>query len=226
MTNGIRNAIEYLYKYQVDIPLDVIVHAVKAGALKSESDLTDVRARYNDAIIDAIVLYFEGGSLVAARNSFKRAATEAFGAAVDTGWEDGGETPPLDAELLSWFNARVNEEYAHIDSLFEQIKMLKKEPDFDYFSWATQRADGYTSTLREIYNHAVLAAKGGQLLTWRLGNTEVHCDTCKKLDGGSHRASWYIGRDYIPGKPGAAMDCHGYNCDCKLFDKNGKLISI
>jgi hypothetical protein len=109
---------------------------------------------------------------------------------------------------------------------FAEAKQLRKEKDFDYFTWATGKADGYVSTVLSIYNAAVLLAKKNQMLTWNLGETEKHCDTCLKLDGGSHRASWYIGHDYIPRKPGASMDCKGYNCDCSLTDKDGEEVTI
>ena len=71
-----------------------------------------------------------------------------------------------------------------------------------------------------------MMGKGKQMLTWRLGNTEVHCSTCASLNGKRHRASWFISHDYIPGKPGAAMDCQGYNCDCALVDDEGIEVTI
>ncbi len=53
-----------------------------------------------------------------------------------------------------------------------------------------------------------------------------HCDTCLGLNNTRHSARWYINRDYIPGKPGAAMDCGGWNCQCYLTNDEGKQFSI
>ena len=113
----------------------------------------------------------------------------------------------------------------NIDGLFDTAKELRGT-DFDYFSWASARADGYTSTVLSVFNEGVLMGKGNQMLEWHLGETEEHCDTCAKLDGNAHRASWYRDHDYIPRKPGAAMICNGYNCDCRLTDRNGNEVTL
>ena len=78
--------------------------------------------------------------------------------------------------------------------------------------------------MRNLGDLGKASAKSNQPLTWRLGKTEEHCDTCAKLDGQTHRLKWYTARDYMPKKPGAAMDCGGWNCDCGLFDKDGKRV--
>jgi hypothetical protein len=194
---------------------------VTKSALKATGDLAAINAVYHDAITESLVSYFEGGSLAKSKNSFKRAMIEAFGGAWDAGWD--GNPPTGDA--LEWFNARTQQEIAFIDGLYVQAKELRKDPEADTFAWATARADGYTATVSSVHNAARMWAKGGQMLTWHLGNTEKHCETCAELDGKSHRASWYISRDYIPRKPGAAMLCGGYYCDCSLTDKNGKDIT-
>jgi len=151
---------------------------------------------------------------------------EAFNSAFDTGWIDGGQELPLDEDPASWLQAQISSEIGNINALFEQVKQLRDDPEFDFFTWITARADGYTNSVSAIYNAAVLFAKKNQLLTWNLGNTEKHCQTCGKLDGTKHRASWYIGNDYIPRKPGANLDCGGYNCDCSLTDKDGNTVTI
>jgi len=193
----------------------------------SGDDLSTINAQYHDAITSILTGYFEGGgSISAPRNEFRRTANDALGAAFDGGWQDGGQAMPPDEDALAWLNARIEQEFGNIASLFEQAKQLRKEEEFDFFSWATARADGYTNTLGELYNAGVMWAQKNKMLTWNLGQTEVHCDTCQSLDGKSHRASWYISRDYIPRKPGAAMDCRGYRCDCKLTDKEGNEVTV
>jgi hypothetical protein len=212
----------------MDVPPDVWRAAVKARVFAKADgvDLPAISAVYHDLITSILTGYFESGSITAPRNEFKRAMVEAFGAAFDLGWLDGGQELPPDEDALSWFNARVEAEFGHIEELFIQAKELRKEDEFDFFSWLTSKADSYTRSLSGVYNAALMLAKKNQMLTWRLGNTEVHCSTCAKLDGGKHRASWYISRDYIPRKAGASMDCGGYNCDCRLEDKEGNEVTV
>ena len=185
----------------------------------------DINREYNDAIIAAIVDYFEGGAVAASRNDFKRAMITAFGDSFDAGWQDGGGELPIDDDAMAWLEDRLNEEAGYIDGVFQEAKELRKDKEFDYFTWATQKAERYVNTLTSIYNAAKLLANDRQMLTWRYGDAD-HCATCEKLNGQRHRASWYIDRDYIPGKPGAAMDCGGYRCQCVLLDASGNEVTI
>lgn len=185
-----------------------------------------INREYHDAITSALTSYFEGGGIATPRREFRQACLQAFGDAFDLGYTDNGGELPIDSESDNWFQARLQQEIDQIDVLFDEAKQLRKQTDFDYFAWVTARADGYTSTLGEIYNAGAMWADKKQMLTWRLGETEKHCKTCLKLDGGSHRAAWYLSRDYIPRKPGAAMDCQGYNCDCRLEDTEGNEVTI
>jgi hypothetical protein len=193
---------------------------------KAAGDLGSINAVYHDTITESLITYLEGGSPAGPRNRFKKGMVEAFGSAFDAGWQDGGGDMPPDGDALDWLNARVEQELGYIDQLFVQAKALRNQEGADFFQWASDRADGYTGTVSSIYNAGRMLAMGNQLLTWHLGQTEQHCETCQSLDGTKHRASWYIAHDYIPRKPGAAMDCKGYNCDCSLTDRKGETISV
>ena len=227
---SITQAFDYLNTNSIEIPSELLMQArlkgiaVKAGY--AEGGVPEINARYNKEIVAAMTTYFEGGNATAPRNQFRQAMTEAFNSAFDTGFVDGGGELPADEDAVAWLETRLNSEISFIDDLFLQIKNLRNEPDFDFFSWVTGKADRYTSTVMSVYNGAALLAKKNQMLTWELGNTEKHCDTCLSLNGNSHRARWYIKYDYIPRKPGAGMDCNGYNCDCKLTDKAGNEVTI
>lgn len=196
------------------------------AVLKAASDMATINSVYHDAITSALLDYFNGGNLVSNRNAFKRACTNAFTDAFLLGYQDGRGGRVLSDTENAWLDARINTEFGYIESLFVSAKEIKADGEADYFAWATARADGYTSTLASLYTSGGLFAKKNQMMTWRLGQTEEHCDTCLELDGQSHRASWYISHDYIPRKPGAGMDCHGYNCDCRLIDKDGNEVTV
>jgi hypothetical protein len=221
----ITNAFEYCSTNSIDIPLDLHNRARRIGAVKVGSDFGVINAEYHDTITIAMTTYFEGGIITGPRNRFRQATTSAFYDMFYLGFADSGGGVP-DTDAIAWLDARVSQEFGYIDALMEQIKLLKKEEDFDFFSWVTARADGYTATLAGIYNAAKMFAEKGKLLTWNLGNTEKHCDTCAQLNGQSHRASWYVSRNYIPRQPGASMLCGGYYCDCSLTDANGNEVTI
>ena len=225
LNQAIIDGLDYCAENEIDIPLDILLGARSVGAIKAEGNMDAINARYHSAITAALIPYLEGGSMAASRNAFKRATVEAFGGAFDLGWADGGGEPPPDAEALAWFNVRVDQEIAYINSLYQQAKELRKDPEFDRLAWVTERADAYVQSAIAVYNAALMLAKGNEMLTWQFGDTE-HCKTCQGLNGKRHRASWYLSRDYIPGKPGAAMACGGYRCQCKLKDKSGKVVTI
>lgn len=194
--------------------------AVKAA------DIADINAGYHDAISEALISYFDGGSLVASRNGFKRAATESFGEAFEAGWVEGGGELPFDGEALAWFNARLEQEMGFIEGLFEEAKQLKRDPDFDYFAWANSHADSYTRTLREVYNQASVMVRENIMVTFRLGSTEKHCKSCLRLNGQRHKLSWFVRHDSVP-PSGGNLECSaGGHCDCKLEADNGVVITI
>jgi len=224
MTNeSITLAFKYLNALGQEIPLDLHQRARDVGALKA-ADLSDINSVYHDVITEELITYFEGGIVTGPRNHFRVATTEAFYDAFYRGWEDGGGGTP-DADGIAWLNARLQQEYGYIDMLFQQVKELRKEPDFDYFTWVTARADGYTNTLREIYNAAYARASKDIMVTFVGDDGNESCDTCQSLKGQRHRISWFARRNYIP-PYGTGLDCHpGRRCQHYLEDDKGNRVS-
>ena len=219
-------ALSYLDAESVDVPVSLRLKVKRMTGKAGIKPLDEITARYNDDIIEALTTFFEGGSITAPRNAFRAAMVEAFNSAFDTGWSDGEGTLPIEENAVEWLQAQISAEAGNIDTLFQQAKELRKEEDFDFFTWATARADGYSATVLSIYNAARMLAQKNKIGIWRLGNTEKHCPSCAGLDGQSHRLSWYVANNYIPRKPGAAMKCGGYNCDCRVTDKKGDEITL
>ena len=222
LSTEILRSLHYRRENGLPTPPDVVTRALKAAG-----DITAINAYYHDEITQALIKYLEGGNVTAARNLFKKSTSNAFNDAFDMGYVDGGAELPTDADANDWLNARKEAEFGFIETVFQSAKELKKEDGFEPFAWASARADGYTATLAAIYNSGRMWAKKNQLLKWNLGATEKHCPTCQKLaEGPTHRASWFLARNYIPRQPGAAMTCGGYNCDCMLTDKNGDEVTL
>lgn len=184
-----------------------------------------IRNTYWAIIYDAVYDYLTGTqSVTTFKNAMKKGMVDAFVQAAELGYEDAGGELPMDSETLAWLGDAQSSELANIDDLFSR---LKQEWDgLDPINEAFARADGYAATVDAIYTQFKMWGNKNQMLEWVLGATETHCDTCAELSGGKHKASWYISHDYIPRKPGASMDCNGYNCDCSLVDKDGNEVTI
>ena len=226
LPDSIFSAIKYVDANGIEIPRDVRIRARRVGAIKAGDDLPSINANYHDAITQILTGYFEdGGSITAPRNEFKRSAVDYLGAAFDLGWTDGGQDMPPDVDALNWFNARIEEELGHIETLFVQAKELRGDSEFYYFSWITARADGYTRTIKEFYNAAKMRAMKDIPVTFLGDDGAESCADCQKLKGKRHRLSWFVKRNYIP-PFGTGLECHpGGRCQHGLFDDNGNQVT-
>lgn len=219
-------ALQWAQENAVTIP-DEIRGALKAKGYIKQADITAINAAYHDNITEILTGYFEGGSVTAPRNEFKKAMSDAFIEAFELGWQDGGQDLPLDDNALDWLGARQEAEFGHIGELFQQAKELRKEEEFDYFAWITARADGYTSTVLTVYNMAKLLASKNKMLTFtgKDGSPDNICQrnngTCVRLMGQRHRASWWINHDLVPYRGNENYDCGAWECQHYLEDDEG-----
>lgn len=199
------------------------------AAIKALGDMGATRANYNAAIVDALTMFGANDSgMVPARNNFIRAMAAAFTDAFDTGYTDGGGELPAEDDDNAWLGAREDEEIGHITDLFFSLKELLKTPDFDYFSWATDRADAYCDTLDGIYDQAKARGAANKMLTFagEDGGPDSPCQknggTCVQLKDQRHRASWWISHDLIPYPGNPNFSCGCWNCQHGLQDDNGE----
>ncbi len=193
------------------------------AALPATEAYSVVRADYAGRLFDAWIAYAGGGARTAPRNASARAIAEDFPAAFYSGAAEAG-AEEVDADDEKWLTARVAAEMAFLDGVFD---WLKEARDAETVTEPAVRArvEMWAATLDAVHAEGVMRGKKNRMLTWHVGPTE-HCDTCAKLNGQRHRAKWYIQRDYIPRKPGAAMACGGYRCQCTLTDDDGNEVTI
>ncbi len=224
-----RTALLHFVRQSAQAVPSVVAHLDPAAqaAIKAAGDLEGINAVYHDAISQSLITYFEGGSITAPKNSFKRATVVAFTDAFFLGYMDGGgNIESGDEELNAWLDARINSEFGFIDMLFQEAKELRKEKDFDYFTWATARADSYTNTLRGLYNNGRLRAAKDRAVTFVGDDGAASCDTCRSLKDKRHKISWFVARNYVP-PFGTGLDCHrGGHCQHYLIDDNGEQVTI
>lgn len=184
-----------------------------------------IRDAYWEEIYDSVNGYLTGNKPVTSfRNRAAVAMSEAFTEAVYEAWYQAGADLPLTAEVSAWLSERIGAERLNIESLFNRLK--SEWEGIDPAKEAIARADGYANTLDALYAEAKLRAMPNQKVTWILGQTEQHCPTCSRLAGKKHTIKYLLANNYIPRKPDAGMDCHGYNCDCRIVDKNGNEVTI
>lgn len=223
---ALQQAIEYSQAQKIKIPADLYLRAFKVGAVKASASIDEASAEYHDRITEALTTFFEGGSITAPKNEFKRAMVDAFGEVFNQGWVDGGNQLPVEGEALDWFEARVNAEFGFIDMLFEEAKQLRKEEGFDFFAWVTARADGYTRTLREVYNQAKLRVSKDIMVSFLGDDGAESCDDCQKYKGQRHKISWFVKRNAVP-PFGVGLECHrGGRCQHGLFDDKGNQVTV
>lgn len=226
---SITDAFRYCNENGIVVPFDLYVRARRVGALKAgyaAGDLSAINAVYHDKITQLLTGFFEGGSITAPRNGFKQAASMAFLDAFETGWKDGGKALPLDADALDWLDARLNTEFGYIDMLMQEAKDLRKDKEFDFFTWITKRADGYVNRLKEIYNGARMRATPDMMVVFEGDDGAESCDTCQMLKGKKDKLSWFISQNYIP-PFGTGLICHpGGRCQHGLKDMQGNWVTV
>lgn len=195
----------------------------------SLGEYAEVRRMYRNEIWAAIQDYFiqEKVRITRFKNLMRKAMANAFVEAIEIGFADGGggdwgkDAEPEDRQ---WAAARTNAEMGFIESLFYELRDLKSEGVDAWTGEADRRADGYAKTLDAVYSEAKLRGSKSIMLTFGGSDGEESCKTCQKLKGQRHKASWWIKRGLVPGRPGNhAFECGGWQCQHILWDDTGKV---
>lgn len=195
----------------------------------SLGEYAEIRRMYRGEIWAAIEDYFtqEHVRITRFKNQMRKAMANAFAEAIEIGFADGGggdwgkDAEPDDRK---WARARTNAEMGFIESLFYELRDLKSEGPEAWIGEADKRADGYCKTLDSVYSEAKLRGAKNMMLTFDGHDGVESCSTCTKLKGQRHKASWWIKRGLIPGRPGNhAFECGGWQCQHYLYSDDGKV---
>lgn len=238
MKSATDKAIEYLQDRNVEIPIDILIHRIHNLNVeqmkkviqyhkeqKQGTDYGSIRATLWADVYDNVYNYLTSSRNVTTyRQTLSVALSAAYINSSEQAWIDGGADLPLDDETLSWSKAELNAQLSYIDSLFETMKQLRKEGDFDALSEAFRRADGYTTALDGFYNYIKTAAFGGKMLTFVGSDGRESCHDCKRLKNQRKRASWWVSHELVP--PSRMFECKGYNCDHYLIDDKGNVFTV
>jgi hypothetical protein len=175
-------------------------------------------------------LYSDGAKVTRFKNAIKKEMLNAFTEAYDIGYLDGGGDPQ-DKEQADdqWLTAKMNAEIGYIDQLFAQMKELKGEAKDDpkvLQGEADKRADGYARTLDGVYSEGKIRGSKNIMLTFAGDDGAESCDTCQRLKGARHKASWWTRRGLTIFRGNTNYDCGCYNCQHFLHDDKGNIYTF
>lgn len=194
-----------------------------------------IRSVYRSDIAQAMTEYLASDKpSTSYKSRFNRAMLEAFSGAFYKGYEETASgLDDVDPDADAWLTGRQNSELGFIAELFASLKAARDEfwrgeiDADDLRLLIQQRVNGYASSLDAVYNAGRMWGAKNRMLIWHLGSTKEHCKTCDRLNGARHRARWFVARNYIPRRPGASMDCGGYQCGCYFTDaKTGEVFTL
>lgn len=192
-------------------------------------DYYGVRVKYYADIQAAATAYMTSeGSVTAFQNAVRRAMVEAFPAAFEIGYKEGGGDMSEDPDADAWLTAKMEAEYGFIGMTFQRLKQIRASDDVTSIQDEPYDvADRYCNTLDGVYNEGRIRGAGNQMLTFGGPSGKESCNTCQRLMDVRHRASWFVSHDLVPGKPGSeAFECGGWQCEHYLFDDNGRLVTL
>ena len=199
----------------------------------TNSDYFGIRQTYYENIKQSVVGFLAntGSRVTAFQNDARQAMTESFPTAFYAGYADGGGDPDnVDPDDDAWLTARMNAETGFIGVTFQNMRQMKLPGDMsasDIDDQGDQTATAYANTLDGIYNEGKLRGAGNKMLVFAGEDGEESCQTCQKLKGQRHKASYWVSHGLVPGVPGNTnYICGGWNCQHYLEDKDGNLFTI
>lgn len=147
---------------------------------------------------------------VVARALIKKYGRQAY----TDGLEDGGiSEPELSDDDYSTINSMTVEQSAYVtafaNTLFSGVEYT---PEIRAEMW-------WNKSISPFYQSGVMSADKNGLYEWVLGDAE-HCKDCLKMSGQVHRYRDYVKRGIMP--QASMLECHGFNCACKLVKTVGK----
>lgn len=220
---AIQTAIDYLRNRRHPIPAKIAVLSRRAS--KALGDYQPVRDDLWAATYDAVMGYLSSNAQIPTyRLPMVTAVSQAYLAAADLAYVDGGGSLPLDDDTASWVRAELNAQFGYIDSLFETLKQLRKEEGVDAIHEAFRHADGYANSLDSLYNNVKAAGAGNKMLTFDGSDGRESCSDCQRYKGKRHRASWWRSHDAVP--PNRGFECHGYHCAHRLYTDEGEEFTV
>ena len=176
---------------------------------------TEARADFGARMTNIIKRYWKYGSRGGnIEVKLKKLVSDSLTTAYYEGAKAAGFDPKnFNDEMSQQVDDLIFEQFNYLTKFIADIKDAKENKDLQ--AKTLDRVKWWKQTILSAKFQGDAYANQNKVVTWHLGTTVEHCNTCVELDGQSHPIKWFVERNYIPGKPGAAMDCQGFQCDCK-----------
>jgi hypothetical protein len=184
-------------------------------AMQRSASYARIRVAYERQLGQAVRLYLNGGNRRTYVNAAKQVMVTQYGATADL-------FLPLESAELGLLNTEVADESGYLEGWFGDLAVQRSAKQIEPID---ERLAFYVSSMDALFNQLNAMQDLKAKVFWQRGATEVGCIDCLRLDGQLHAMSYYVARNFIPGKPGAAMKCGGYNCDCSWIDQKGRPVS-
>lgn len=127
--------------------------------------------------------------------------------------------PEDEATIKEW----TAEQLTHVNDFADAVVSAAKQPDLE--SGIIARVALWIGSMENLQSLGKASALKNMMVTWRMGATEQHCTSCKRLNGKRRRLSWFIKNGYIPRENASeTLECGGWECLCGLFDDKGKQV--
>ena len=180
------------------------------GGLISSKNIGNFRL----SLRSAVRRYWRGGSKQDFIFDFSVAIDRGFNRAFRVGAASCGVKPnQITNEMDAALQDKINSQFSHIVSFADTI-MTKG--DKGKLSAAFNKLGIWVARYGEVENLGKVSACGKQRLKWVIGIAE-HCRSCLRLNGIVKPASFWQSKGILPRVAGAEyLECHGYNCQCKL----------
>jgi hypothetical protein len=220
---ALSSAVDYLHRRGVSVPGEVA--ALAKGQATKQAGYAAARADLWAAVYDGVTGFLNSS---AQAGTYSRpvvaAVAQAYLETADIAYMDGGGSLPLDADTAAWVKAEMDAQFAYVDSMFQTLKQMRKEGDFDAIHEGFRRADGYANSLDILFNNVKTMAAGNKMLTFGGSDGKESCSDCRRYKGKRHRASWWVSHDAVP--PNRGFECRGYRCEHRLYDDQGNEWSV
>ena len=188
------------------------------GASIAQKDIASVASGYRSELESAVEQVYRGRSTaVALVDKMGSLIAEYAERMFREGFEDGGaDVEEMTAEERTALDAWRNTQLDHTRGFAEAVEAAQDVPAREAIA---RRVDMWIGSLRGLGELARGYALKNRTGVWKLGPTKEHCSTCSRLNGGRHRVSWYIQRNYIPRQHGSeTLECKGFLCACGVYD--------
>lgn len=153
--------------------------------------------------------FFSDSSILAdVRALVRNGVGDAYVAGLDEGGVKFDEMDSDDAMLIVEL---TTEQLDHVTEFVRAVRDAREDKAAQR-DILDNRIPLWTASITAAGQAGLASAKGNEMVRFGGEDGEESCKDCQRFKTNAHRRKWFLNRDYMPGKPGCALECKGYNC--------------